>query len=250
MIKELKNLFSFLTVLPLSMDKDMLTDCAKNMFIFPLIGGFIGLLAGVFGWVLFYFLPGSIVGVLVLGLLLIITGLHHTDGLLDFGDGIMAHGSPERKIEIMHDQLTGAGGLSLGIMTFLVTALSFSELTSNIIIQSVIVVEISAKLSMVIGSWAGKSVHKGMNSPFLEAMHGKKGSLRLVVALALSFGIALTLLGIVGIATVLTAIITSLFIVLLSHNHFKGITGDVLGATNELSRMTSIIILLAMIRWV
>lgn len=250
MIKELKNLFSFLTVLPLSMDKDMLTDCAKNMFIFPLIGGFIGLLAGVFGWVLFYFLPGSIVGVLVLGLLLIITGLHHTDGLLDFGDGIMAHGSPERKIEIMHDQLTGAGGLSLGIMTFLVTALSFSELTSNIIIQSVIVVEISAKLSMVIGSWAGKSVHKGMNSPFLEAMHGKKGSLRLIVALALSFGIALTLLGIVGIATVLTAIITSLFIVLLSHNHFKGITGDVLGATNELSRMTSIIMLLAMIRWV
>lgn len=250
MIKELKNLFSFLTVLPLSMDKDMLTDCAKNMFIFPLIGGFIGLLAGVFGWVLFYFLPSSIVGVLVLGLLLIITGLHHTDGLLDFGDGIMAHGSPERKIEIMHDQLTGAGGLSLGIMTFLVTALSFSELTSNIIIQSVIVVEISAKLSMVIGSCAGKSVHKGMNSPFLEAMHGKKGSLRLVVALALSFGIALTLLGIVGIATVLTAIITSLFIVLLSHNHFKGITGDVLGATNELSRMTSIIILLAMIRWV
>ena len=250
MIKELKNLFSFLTVLPLSMDTDMLTDCAKNMFIFPLIGGFIGLLAGVFGWVLFYFLPGSIVGILVLGLLLIITGLHHTDGLLDFGDGIMAHGSPERKIEIMHDQLTGAGGLSLGIMTFLVTALSFSELTSNIIIQSVIVVEISAKLSMVIGSWAGKSVHKGMNSPFLEAMHGKKGSLRLVVALALSFGIALTLLGIVGIATVLTAIITSLFIVLLSHNHFKGITGDVLGATNELSRMTSIIMLLAMIRWV
>jgi len=250
MIKELKNLFSFLTVLPLSMDKDMLTDCAKNMFIFPLIGGFIGLLAGIFGWVLFYFLPGSIVGVLVLGLLLIITGLHHTDGLLDFGDGIMAHGSPERKIEIMHDQLTGAGGLSLGIMTFLVTALSFSELTSNIIIQSVIVVEISAKLSMVIGSWAGKSVHKGMNSPFLEAMHGKKGSLRLIVALALSFGIALTLLGIVGIATVLTAIITSLFIVLLSHNHFKGITGDVLGATNELSRMTSIIMLLAMIRWV
>ena len=141
---------------------------------------------------------------------------------------------------------------SLAIMkkTPLITALSFSELTSNIIIQSVIVVEISAKLSMVIGSWAGKSVHKGMNSPFLEAMHGKKGSLRLIVALALSFGIALTLLGIVGITTVLTAIITSLFIVLLSHNHFKGITGDVLGATNELSRMTSIIILLAMIRWV
>ena len=250
MIKELKNLFAFLTVLPVSMDKDMLTDCAKYMFIFPLIGGFIGLLAGVFGWVLFLVLPSSVVGVLVLGLLLIITGLHHTDGLLDFGDGIMAHGSHERKIEIMHDQLTGAGGLSLGIMTFLVTALSFSELNSNIIIQSVIVVEISAKLSMVISAWAGKSVHKGMNSPFLNVMHGKKGAIRLIGALLLSFGIALPLMGLVGITAVLAAIITSLFIVLLSHNHFKGVTGDVFGATNELSRMTSIIILLAMVRWV
>jgi adenosylcobinamide-GDP ribazoletransferase len=158
MIKELKNLLSFLTVIPIKMDKDILSDCAKGMFLFPLIGAFIGLIAGVFGWVAFQFLPNLVAGVLVLGLLLIITGLHHTDGLLDFGDGIMAHGSPERKIEIMHDQLTGAGGLSLGIMTFLVTALSFSELNPSIIIQSVIVVEISAKLSMVLGAWAGKSV--------------------------------------------------------------------------------------------
>ncbi|MCW3997609.1 MAG: adenosylcobinamide-GDP ribazoletransferase [Candidatus Bathyarchaeota archaeon] len=250
MIKELKNILSFLTAIPIKMDKDILSDCAKGMFLFPLIGAFIGLIAGVFGWVAFQFLPNLVAGVLVLGLLLIITGLHHTDGLLDFGDGIMAHGSPERKIEIMHDQLTGAGGLSLGIMTFLVTALSFSELNPSIIIQSVIVVEISAKLSMVLGAWAGKSVHKGMNTTFLEAMHGKKGAIRLIAALIISFGIAIPLLRLTGIATVVAAILTSILIVYLSHKHFKGVTGDVLGATNELSRMTSIIVLLAMIRWV
>lgn len=250
MIKELKNLLSFLTVIPIRMDKDMLSDCAKTMFLFPLIGAFIGLLAGGFGWIFFQFLPGSIAGVLVLGILLLITGLHHTDGLLDFGDGIMAHGTPERKIEIMHDQLTGAGGLSLGVMTFLVTALAFSELNSALVIQSVIIVEVSAKLSMVIGAWAGKSVHEGMNTDFLDSMHGKKGALRLIAALIISFGIAIPLLGLTGIATILAAILVSLFIVSLSHKHFKGVTGDVLGATNELSRMTSIIVLLAMIRWV
>ena len=47
-----------------------------------------------------------------LALLLWMTGLHHTDGLLDFGDGVMVHGTAEHKIEVMHDQLTGAGGLS------------------------------------------------------------------------------------------------------------------------------------------
>ena len=250
MLKEIKNLFSFLTAIPVSMDEDMLTDAAKSMFLFPLIGAFIGLLAGLFGWVTSQVLPSLVVGGLVLGLLLLITGLHHTDGLLDFGDGVMAHGSPERKIEIMHDQLTGAGGLSLGILTFLVTALSIAELNTSVIIQSLVVVEVSAKLSMVVGAWAGKAAHEGMSSSFLEAMHGKIGTARLVAALAISFGIAIPLLWLVGIITVLAAIIASLVMVEIAHRHFNGVTGDVLGATNELTRMVSLIILLAVIGWV
>jgi adenosylcobinamide-GDP ribazoletransferase len=249
MLKEIKNLLSFLTILPLRMDKDCLTDAAKGMFLFPIIGAFIGLLAGIFAWVTSQFLPSLIVGALALGFLLLITGLHHTDGLLDFGDGVMYHGSAERKIEIMHDQLTGAGGLTLGIMTFLITALSIAELNMNTIIQSLIIVEVAAKLSMVIGAWAGKAVHTGMSSSFIEAMHGKKGNARLIAALALSFGIAVPLLWLPGAVTVLAAVIASLIMVGISHRHFRGVTGDVLGATNELTRMVSLIVLLAVIRW-
>lgn len=249
MLKEIKNLLSFLTILPVSMDKDCLTDAAKGMFLFPLIGAFIGLLAGIFAWVTSQFLPSLVVGALALGFLLLITGLHHTDGLLDFGDGVMYHGSAERKIEIMHDQLTGAGGLTLGIMTFLITALSIAELNMDTIIQSLIIVEVSAKLSMVIGAWAGKAVHTGMSSSFIEALHGKKGNARLIAALALSFGIAVPLLWLPGAVTVLAAVIASLIMVGISHRHFRGVTGDVLGATNELTRMVSLIVLLAVIRW-
>jgi adenosylcobinamide-GDP ribazoletransferase len=250
MLKEIKNVFSFLTTIPVSMDEDILIDTAKYMFLFPLIGAFIGLLAGLFGWVTSQILPSLIVGGLVLGFLLLITGLHHTDGLLDFGDGVMAHGSPERKIEIMHDQLTGAGGLSLGIMTFLVTAFAIAELDTDIIVQGLVVAEVSAKLSMVVGAWAGKAVHEGMNSSFLEVMHGKTGTARLLVAIIISFGIALPLLWLTGTVTVLAAVLASLIMVGIAHRHFKGVTGDVLGATNELTRMVSLITLLAMVRWV
>jgi adenosylcobinamide-GDP ribazoletransferase len=186
----------------------------------------------------------------VLGFLLLITGLHHTDGLLDFGDGVMAHGSPERKIEIMHDQLTGAGGLSLGIITFLMTAFAITELDSAYIIQGLVVAEVSAKLAMVVGAWAGKSVHQGMSSSFLEAMHGKKGAARLIASLAISFGIAFPLLSFAGSVVVLAAILASLAMVAIAHNHFKGVTGDVLGATNELARMVSLITLVAVVGWV
>jgi adenosylcobinamide-GDP ribazoletransferase len=248
-LKEIKNIFSFLTVIPVSMDKDMLTDVARYMFVFPVVGAFIGLLAGVFGWVVYQVLPGLVVGALVLGVLLLITGLHHTDGLLDFGDGVMAHGTPERKIEIMHDQLTGAGGLSLGIMTFLVTALAIAELDPGIIIQGIVVVEVAAKLAMVVGAWAGKAVHQGMASTFLEAMHGGKGNVRLVAALIIAFAISLPLLWLAGAVTVIASVIASLVIVGIAHRHFNGVTGDVLGAMNELVRMASLIVLLAVIAW-
>jgi adenosylcobinamide-GDP ribazoletransferase len=252
-VKELKNLLSFLTIFPVTMDNDMLTDCAKSMWAFPLIGAFIGLVAGVFGWVVYHFVTGVVVGGLVLAVLLLITGLHHTDGLLDFGDGVMAHGTPEHKIEVMHDQLTGAGGLSMGIMTMLITALAIGEITGNgalkipLIIGGIVAVEASAKLSMVVMAWAGKSVHQGMNSPFLEAMSGSKGSLRLIAALVVSFAVALPLLGWAGAFVVLAGIVTSLVMVAVAHRHFGGVTGDVFGATNELTRMVCVIVLLAVV---
>src|SRR5512139_895948 len=136
------------------MDKDLLTDCAKNMWVFPLIGAFIGLLAGLFGWVAYHFLPGIVVGALVLALLLWMTGLHHTDGLLDFGDGVMVHGTPEKKIAVMHDQLTGAGAIGLTLMTYIVTAFAFASLGGNqnvygfrvpLILPALIVIELCAK---------------------------------------------------------------------------------------------------------
>jgi adenosylcobinamide-GDP ribazoletransferase len=170
--------------------------------------------------------------------------------LLDFGDGVMAHGSPERKIEVMHDQLTGAGGLSLGIITFLATAFAIAELDPTFMIQGLVVVEVSAKLAMVVGAWGGKAVHQGMSSSFLEAMHGKKGAARLIVALAISFGIAIPLLRFAGVVVILAAILASLVMVEIAHRHFKGVTGDVLGATNELTRMVSLIILVAVVGWV
>ncbi len=228
----------------------MLIDCARNMWAFPLVGAFIGLVAGVFGWVIYHFLPGVVVGVLVLAVILLITGLHHMDGLLDFGDGVMAHGTHQHKIDVMHDQLTGAGGLTLGMMTLLISALALGQLRSGIIVQAIIVIELCAKLSMVVAAWAGKSVHEGMNSPFLQAMQGKSGNLRLTTGVVVSFVIAAVLLNWAGVFAVIAALLSGLVMVAVAHRNFGGVTGDVFGATNELVRMVSIIVLLAVVAWV
>lgn len=252
MLKQIKNLLAFLTVIPVRMDMDCLTDSAKCMYLFPLIGALLGLIAGAFGWAASQFLPAIVAGSLSFGVLLLLTGLHHTDGLLDFGDAVMYHGTRERKIEIMHDQLTGAGAIGLGLMTYIVTAVSVGQFGSMLIIQSVIAIEVCAKLSMVVGTWAGKAVHKGMNSPFMDAMHGSGGTLRLIAAMLLSLAVAVPLMWlsgflIAGFALIMAAILSGLIMVTIAHRHFGGVTGDVLGASNEITRMVCVIVLLAMI---
>lgn len=257
-VKQLKNLLSFLTVFPVSMDENLLTDCAKNMWVFILIGALLGLLAGLFGWVAVQFLPNLVVGALSLALLLWMTGLHHTDGLLDFGDGIMVHGAPEKKIEVMHDQLTGAGAIGLALMTYVVTAFAFASLGGNqnilgfwvpLILPALITIELCAKLSMVVAARVGRSVHKGMNSAFLESMHGGGGNWRLALALVLSLLVVFPLLGLGGLVVVLAAVVTGLVMVAVAHKNFNGVTGDVFGATNELTRAVCAVVLLAVVAW-
>jgi adenosylcobinamide-GDP ribazoletransferase len=250
MRKEIKNLIAFFTIIPVGMDQDCLTDAANYMYLFPLVGAFIGLLAGIFAWLLLNILDASIVGMLTLGFILLVTGLHHMDGLLDFGDGIMYQGAPEKKIEIMHDQQTGAGGLALGLVVILATASCIVQLNQNLIIQSLIVCEASAKLAMVLMAWVGRSAYKGMNTYFVNAMHDQYRNTRLIAALFIAFNIALSLLGVVGFAAMIAGLVVALVIVGISNRHFRGVTGDAFGAGNELARLGSLIAILAVVTWV
>jgi adenosylcobinamide-GDP ribazoletransferase len=257
MLRELRNLLSFLTVLPFRMDEHILSDSARFMFFFPLVGALLGFLVGLFVWIVSWILPSLVVGGLAIGALLLLTGLHHADGLLDFADGVMAHGSPEHKIEVMHDKMTGTAGLILGVFTLLVSAFCVSSFIFSsgfwgipVIFSGLVVAEVSAKLSMVVVAWAGRAVHEGMNSSFLVAMHGGKGNARLIAALALSLAIAVPLLWLTGAIVILVAVITGLVMVAIAHRNFNGVTGDVMGATNELSRMVVLITLLAVVQWV
>jgi len=248
MLKEIKNLIAFLTMIPVGMDQDCLTDAANHIYLFPLVGAFIGLLAGIFGWLLLNVLDALIVGILTLGFILLITGLHHTDGLLDFGDGIMYQGPAEKKIEIMRDQQTGTGGLTLGLVTILTTAFCIAQLKQNFIIQGLVASEASAKLAMVVMAWVGRSAHEGMNTYFVNAMHGQYRNLRLIVALFIAFSIAFSLLTAVGFTAAIAGLVVALVIVGISNRHFKGVTGDVFGAGNELARLASLIAILVVVR--
>jgi adenosylcobinamide-GDP ribazoletransferase len=45
----------------------------------------------------------------------------------------------------------------------------------------------------------------------------------------------------------IAGLITGLIMVVVAHKHFNGVTGDVFGATNELTRLVCVVVLLAVI---
>src|ERR671914_2694676 len=104
----MKALLSFFTVLPFR--GASLEEAAREIHLLPLIG----LITGLPGAVLLlaaHFVPPGVAATLALGAVLLAAGLHHADGVLDVGDAIMAHGSPDRRRDVLEDTRVGIGGV-------------------------------------------------------------------------------------------------------------------------------------------
>jgi adenosylcobinamide-GDP ribazoletransferase len=244
----LRNMVAFLTVVPVGKTSGGIDEFTGVWFLSPVVGAFIGAVAGLVALTLLRVLPILVVGALAVGVIILITGAHHLDGLLDFGDALMVHGSPERKVEVMHDKSLGAGGFALGLFVTILTIVSVVTLTPNFMVQGLIVSETSAKLSMVAASRFGKTSHEGTGLVVVKAMHERYGNIRLLAAFIISMVIGGIIAGYVGLLAVSSSIICALLMTAIADKQFRGITGDVFGAANEISRMVSLLTLVAVIK--
>lgn len=236
MFREVCSVFSFLTVIP-SCNAPLRT-VARHMYVFPLAGAVIGLIVGGLG------LGLSEIGVdpLVIGLLVvagtaILTGIHHTDGLADFADGLMARGTRDKKLSVMKDVSTGSAGTT-AIVLYCVGMVAALSLTGGMeLLKGILFAEIAAKFSMVLMAYAGRPAAPGSSAPF-SALVDKK---RLAAAAAITSAPLVILGGVPGLVVLAAGVTTTLILTALSHRSFGGITGDVLGAANELSRLAALL---------
>jgi adenosylcobinamide-GDP ribazoletransferase len=231
------------------MDADGVAQAAEYMPLFPMVGAVVGLIVGVCVWFLELILPQLVSAAVGLGLILLINGAQHMDGLLDFGDGLMFHGSKSGRLRVMRDPTTGAGGFALGIVVFSVTVFAIGAIPSPRIVLSLITSEAAAVFSMVLAAAGGRSAHKGMNTRFVEAMHHRR-ALRLSVSSMIILVVAFLALRFTGLLVVAGVTITALAMVVMSNRNFGGLTGDVLGATNEIARTVSLLLVLVFANWV
>ena len=241
MLKQIGSVFSFLTIIPTS--NSDLNSIAKNMFLFPIVGIVIGLVIGSLGYGLSLYLEPLVVSLVVVASLAVITGIHHTDGLADFADGLMTKGTKEKKRKAMKDLSVGSAGI-FSIVLYaigMIIALSFSS--GMELFKIILLSEIMAKFSMVLMAGLGNSASIGSNSPFMDSMKDKK---RLLIAGIITI-IPLIVIGEMnGLIVFASGIILTMFLVGLSTKSFGGITGDVMGASNEITRLSSLLIFVSL----
>ncbi len=241
MLKEIGSIFSFFTILPTS--NANLETVAKYMYLFPIVGIAIGLLVGSIGFGLSFFLDPLIVSLLVVASLALITGIHHTDGLADFADGLMTKGTKEKKLSAMKDLATGSAGIVAIVLYLVGLIVAFSLSGGFQLFLAILLSEIVAKYSMVLMASLGKSASVGSNSPFVELMKNRK---KLLVTTVITLIPLIVLGGTTGLIIFAAGTTLTLFLLAMSTRSFGGITGDVLGTTNELSRLASVLVFVSL----
>lgn len=226
-MKALLSLLQFATVLPLGKPQD-LEHFARHTYIYPIAGYVIGTLVAL----PIFFIPNSVIAAAVaVALLVLITGAHHFDGLMDFGDGVMAHGNREKRIRALTDRNVGAGAVALALITIL---LLFSGLQESVpMICAIIIGEVCAKFSMAFLTAYGKPFHEGMQSYLHQYAHPVFPGIAFLLCLPL-FLLPVAPVKIFGALTLM--ILCSAILLATAERLFGGVNGDVVGAANEITR--------------
>ncbi len=263
-IKTFRDLLAFLTIIPMGGKEDFVFTSAEHVYLFPIIGGFLGLLGAAYfvgSSFIVQFLSGLASSVVALPLdllvklapaamtiafLLVMTGLQHFDGLIDLGNAVGQRNVHDRKM-MAHAWTVTYSGAVLAIIVEFIAFLGLFLVNPAFAFGAVLVAEVSAKLAMVTIVWIGKPTHKGLGSIFLKKAKKKLNVVAYVTSVLIAFAVFALIgnlwLGALGVGLVLVSVPVAFVMEKVAIKVFGGVSGDVIGATNEVARAVTLILL-------
>lgn len=116
-------------------------------------------------------------------------------------------------------------------------------LNADFAFKAVIATEVVAKLAMVTIARFGKPTHKGLGSRFLDKARRKRTIAAYLIAVLVVFPLfGFTTLGLItGAGIIVVSVILGVLMGLVSKSVFGGVSGDAIGATNEIVRAATLV---------
>jgi adenosylcobinamide-GDP ribazoletransferase len=226
--------FQFLTRLPVPPVTFASDGLARSVKFFPLVGLVIGSGAALLEKLLAPHLARPASAVVVLLYLVLITGCLHEDGLTDVADSLGGW-NPEQRLAILRDSRIGTYGaaalvFSLLSRAVLLAGLPLEHFTAYLISAHVLCRWSTLPLSYCLPA-ARDSEGQGARIASLTSVSSLiAGSVFTIVTVMVALRKA-------AIAPVLSTIAISLLSSFFYMRKFGGVTGDCLGATNQLTEI-------------
>ena len=216
----------------------------RGAFFLPIVASIIGGMEFLIYLGLKNFLPPNVIIVLLLLFTAMITGGLHMDGLADTCDGFFSLRDKQRIIEIMKDSRIG----SYGTIALIIDLLLKYELLYSLVLKlysiSIVLAPIIGKISILFLCLSKRTAKKnGSGNIFI-------GNMSKTIIFSITIIILMISTYFLGVKATITPFIGVLLITylvyLLCLNKINGLTGDTLGACNELGEITYLLILLMM----
>ncbi len=236
--------FEFLTVVRLRPWRPAAADAiARSQAFYPLVGVALGVALAAIDRVLAPLLPAGPRSTLLVAALVVATRGLHLDGLCDTFDGLLGGHDRAQRLEIMRDPRAGSYGVSAIVVVLLLKWSALAAMVAPVRVAALLVAPTLGRYAMVIVAAAAPYARdRGLGAGYHAAARGAPlfvatGSAAIVCLLALGWG-GLTLL---AAATLIAVAIAS-----WSMHAVGGATGDVFGATCEITEVAVLMAALAL----
>ena len=255
----LKALVSFFTLWHMDIDQDDMDDMERKFHLVPFVALFFSVFIIIemliMQWLSKNYGFGSdlFAAVVVLATVFIGSKFIHFDGLTDFGDGMIVSGAQEDHVRALKDTLVGAGGIGVALIVILFSVSTYSMAGIAFLLVFAPICEVMVKNAMVFAAAFGTPGH-GMAGRQVSMTTTNSAVYSAVISIILGIVLAVitcaifdqmfptrsgidvvaVLFGVV-IATAVSAVVGYLM-ARNANKVFGMVNGDILGATNEVSR--------------
>lgn len=230
----------FLTILPIKIASVKNRDFGKSLLYFPIVGAFIGLVLCMVA-ILSGFLPDIVRAAIIIITSVIITGGFHLDGFADTCDGLYGSKPKEVILDIMRDSQIGVMGV-IGILSLLLLKFTLiASMPQGILLKSLILMSVFGRCSQVFACYTSNYARKeGKAKYFIEYADRRE----FLVASLFTLVIFLLLIRLNAIVVLILSSLPVFIFVNYAKKRIGGMTGDTIGATNEIAEAAMLFVCL------